>query len=36
MDAVLTYSMLKIVNSGYFALRNRAADVHQAIVVMGL
>ena len=36
MDAVLTYSLLKIVNSGYFALRNRAADVHQAIVVMGL
>lgn len=36
MDAVLTYSLLKIVNSSYFALRNRAADVHQAIVVMGL
>ena len=36
MDAVLTYSLLKIVNSGYFALRNRASDVHQAIVVMGL
>ena len=36
MDAVLTYSLLKIVNSSYFALRNQAADVHQAIVVMGL
>ena len=36
MDAVLTYSLLKIVNSSYFALRNRATDVHQAIVVMGL
>lgn len=36
MDAMLTYSLLKIVNSGYFALRNRATDVHQAIVVMGL
>ena len=35
-DAMLTYSLLKIVNSGYFALRNRAADVRQAIVVMGL
>ena len=34
MDAVLTYSLLKIVNSSYFALRNQAADVHQAIVVM--
>lgn len=36
MDAVLTYSLLKIVNSSYFALRNRATDVHQAIIVMGL
>ncbi|WP_201754704.1 HDOD domain-containing protein [Pseudoflavonifractor sp. 60] len=36
MDAVLTYSLLKIVNSSYFALRNRATDIHQAIVVMGL
>lgn len=36
MDAMLTYSLLKIVNSGYFALRNRATTVHQAIVVMGL
>ena len=36
MDAVLTYSLLKIVNSSYYALRNRATDVHQAIVVMGL
>ena len=36
MDAMLTYSLLKIVNSGYFALRNQATSVHQAIVVMGL
>ena len=36
MDATLTYSLLRIVNSAYFALRNRATDVHQAIVVMGL
>ena len=35
-DAMLTYSLLKIVNSGYFALRNRATEVHQAIVVLGL
>ncbi len=36
MDAMLTYSLLKIVNSGYFALRNRAVDIHQAIMVMGI
>ena len=36
MDAVLTYSLLKLVNSSYYALRNQATDVHQAIVVMGL
>lgn len=36
MDAMLTYSLLKIVNSGYFALRNRATDIQQAIVVMGI
>ena len=36
MDATLTYSLLKIVNSAYFALRNRATEVHQAVVVLGL
>ena len=36
MDATLTYSLLRIVNSAYFALRNRATDVHQAIVVLGI
>ena len=36
MDATLTYSLLKIVNSAYFALRNRATDVHQAIMVLGI
>ena len=36
MDATLTYSLLKIVNSSYFALRNRATDVHQAIMVLGI
>ena len=36
MDATLTYSLLRIVNSAYFALRNRATDVHQAIMVLGL
>ena len=36
MDATLTYSLLRIVNSAYFALRNRATEVHLAIVVLGL
>ena len=36
MDATLTYSLLRIVNSAYFALRNRATEVHQAIVALGL
>ena len=36
MDAMLTYSLLKIVNSAYFALRNRATEVHQAVTILGL
>ena len=36
MDATLTYSLLKIVNSAFFALRNRATDVHQAVMVLGI
>ena len=36
MDAMLTYSLLKIVNSAYFALRNRATEVNQAIMILGL
>ena len=36
MDATLTYSLLRIVNSAYFALRNRATNVHQAVVILGL
>ncbi|MDE7245077.1 MAG: HDOD domain-containing protein [Oscillospiraceae bacterium] len=36
MDATLTYALLKIVNSAYFALRNRAADVHQAVMILGI
>ena len=35
-DATLTYALLKIVNSAYFALRNRATDVHQAVMVLGI
>ena len=36
MDATLTYALLKIVNSAFFALRNRATDVHQAGMVLGI
>ena len=36
MDATLTYSVLRIVNSAYFALRNRATEVHQAVTILGL
>lgn len=36
MDASLTYSLLRIVNSAYFALRNRATTVHQAVTILGL
>lgn len=36
MDATLTYSLLRIVNSAYFALRNRATSVHQAVTILGL
>ena len=36
MDATLTYSLLRIVNSAYFALRNRATDVHQGVTILGL
>ena len=29
-------SVFWVVNSAYFALRNRATDVHQAIMVLGI
>lgn len=35
-DVSLTYGILKIVNSAYFALRHRASTVHQAVVTLGL
>lgn len=35
-DVTLTYSLLKLVNSAYFALRNRAKSVKQALVILGL
>lgn len=35
-DVTLTYRLMKLVNSAYFALRNKAQSVHQALVIMGL
>lgn len=35
-DVTLTFSLLKLVNSAYFALRNRVFSVKQALVVLGL
>ena len=36
VDATLTYGILKMVNSCYFALRHRVTSVRQAITIMGL
>ncbi len=35
-DAGLSYSLLKLVNSAYFALRRRTASIQQAIMTMGI
>ncbi len=35
-DAALTYGLLKMVNSVYFALRNRTSSIRQALVTLGL
>ena len=35
-DASLSYGLLKMVNSAYFALRNRATTITQAIMTLGL
>jgi len=35
-DASLTYGLLKMVNSSYFALRHRATTIRQAIMTLGL
>lgn len=35
-DITLTYSLLRIVNSAYFALRNTVKSVRQALIIMGL
>lgn len=36
MDASLSYGLLKMANSAYFALRHRATTIHQAIMTLGL
>lgn len=35
-DASLSYSILKMVNSAYFAFRKRISSIHQAIVTLGI
>ncbi|MCI8400230.1 MAG: HDOD domain-containing protein [Oscillibacter sp.] len=36
MDASLSYGLLKMANSAYFALRHRATTIQQAIMTLGL
>ena len=36
MDASLTFGLLKMANSAYFALRHRATTIHPAIMTLGL
>jgi len=36
MDVTLTFSLLKMVNSAYFALPNRVKEVRQALTILGL
>ncbi len=36
VDATLTYGLLKIANSCYFALRHRATTIRQAVMTLGL
>ena len=36
LDVSLTYSLLKLVNSAYFALPNRVKDIKQAVTILGL
>jgi len=35
-DVTLAYAVIKLVNSAYFALRNRVKSVKQALIVLGL
>jgi EAL and modified HD-GYP domain-containing signal transduction protein len=36
LDVTLTFSLLKMVNSAYFALANKIKDIKQALTVLGL
>lgn len=36
MDASLSFGLLKMANSAFFALRHRATTIHQAIMTLGL
>lgn len=36
LDVTLTFSLLRIVNSAYFALPNRVKDIKQALTILGL
>lgn len=35
-DATLTYGLLKLANSAYFAMRHRATNIHQAVMTLGI
>lgn len=35
-DVTLAFSLIKLVNSAYFALKNRATSVKQALIILGL
>jgi EAL and modified HD-GYP domain-containing signal transduction protein len=36
LDVTLTYSLLKMVNSAYFALADKVKDIQQALTILGL
>ena len=36
LDVTLTFSLIRIVNSSYFALPNRVKDIQQALAILGL
>lgn len=36
VDVVLTFSLLRLVNSAYFGLKSRVSDIKQALTVLGL
>ncbi|NLW64979.1 MAG: HDOD domain-containing protein [Clostridiales bacterium] len=36
MDVTLSYSLLKLVNSAYFALPNKVKDIKQALTILGM